>query len=258
MDEFLVQSANGVAQLVFYDRTPADRDQPIEGYWVRLVDLNLTAAGSVYAGYANSHPASLFAEMSRQWSGWTGELEWQSLEYELALRCTNDRRGHIRIAVQLGSAHAALGTLTGKCVWRSWLRVVSCNAWHRRRQRSSVALGRTVRPMARADPSVVERSPDRSTSADRRSPGTPNKRRPSVHPDGMVRRPCHDTALPILQTAPHHFFLSLTEGFLFCDASRRPSVGQCGSVRRPATTSWFSTCAVDWAASARMAAGKRG
>ena len=103
MDEFLVQSANGVAQLVFYDRTPADRDQPIEGYWVRLVDLNLTAAGSVYAGYANSHPASLFAEMSRQWSGWTGELEWQSLEYELALRCTNDRRGHIRIAVQLGS-----------------------------------------------------------------------------------------------------------------------------------------------------------
>lgn len=103
MEEFLIQSANGEARLLFFDREPLDRDQPLEGYWVRITDQNLSAVGGVYAGYANSHPASLFAEMAERWQGWPGELEWESLEHEFALRCAHDRLGHIRIGVRLGT-----------------------------------------------------------------------------------------------------------------------------------------------------------
>jgi hypothetical protein len=103
LEEFLIQSADGEGQLLFLDREPFDGNQPIEGYRVRVTDQNLSAAGQVYTGYANSHPASLFAEMAERWQGWPGDLEWESLEYEFALRCSHDRRGHIRIGVRLGS-----------------------------------------------------------------------------------------------------------------------------------------------------------
>jgi hypothetical protein len=76
LDEFLIQSAAGSGGLLFYDRSPVDRALPINGFWVRVTDHNLSAAGQVYAGYAPSHPAPLFADMARQWSRWRGELVW--------------------------------------------------------------------------------------------------------------------------------------------------------------------------------------
>jgi hypothetical protein len=103
LDEFLIPSANRSGGLLFYDRSPVDRAQPIEGFWVRVTDHNLSAAGQVYSGHAHSHPALLFADMARQWSGWRGELAWASLEGELALRCSHDRLGHIAIHVELRS-----------------------------------------------------------------------------------------------------------------------------------------------------------
>lgn len=103
MDEFLIQSADGEAQFLFFDRIPFERGRPIDTFSVRITDLNLSATAGVYAGYANSHPAPLFAEMARQWRGWPDELTWQSLEHELALHCTHDKLGHIRIGIQLGN-----------------------------------------------------------------------------------------------------------------------------------------------------------
>ncbi|RLT18034.1 MAG: hypothetical protein DWI28_05245 [Planctomycetota bacterium] len=41
--------------------------------------------------------------MARQWAGWSGELVWESLEGELAIRCSRDRVGHIFIRVELRS-----------------------------------------------------------------------------------------------------------------------------------------------------------
>ena len=99
MDEFLIPSAAGSGELLFYDRSPVDPVQPIERFWVRVTDLNLSAVGQVYAGYAPSHPAPLFADMARRWSGWPGELVWMSLDRELSLRCSHDRLGHISIPV---------------------------------------------------------------------------------------------------------------------------------------------------------------
>jgi len=101
LDEFLIRSAAGCGGLLFYDRWPIDRAQPIDGFWVKVTDHNLSAAGQVYAGYAPSHPAALFADMARQWSGWRGELVWESLEGELAIRCSHDRLCHIAIRVEL-------------------------------------------------------------------------------------------------------------------------------------------------------------
>jgi hypothetical protein len=103
VDEFLVLSADGTTRVLFFDRQPCDGDQPIEGYRVRVTALDLCASATVYAGYAHSHPAPLFAEMAARWQGWPGDLEWKSLEHELSLQCSHDRRGHIRIGVRLGS-----------------------------------------------------------------------------------------------------------------------------------------------------------
>jgi hypothetical protein len=105
IEEFLIPSATGCGGLSFYDRSPVDRTQPVEGFWVRVTDLHLSASVQVYAGYAPSHPAALFVDMARKWSGWPGELVWKSLEGELALRCSHDRLGHISIRIELQSGH---------------------------------------------------------------------------------------------------------------------------------------------------------
>jgi hypothetical protein len=54
-------------------------------------------------GYVPSSPALLFADMARQWAGWPGALVWESLEGELALRCSHDGLGHIAIRAELRS-----------------------------------------------------------------------------------------------------------------------------------------------------------
>jgi hypothetical protein len=101
LDEFLIPSAAGSSGMVFYQRSPVDPTEPIDGFWVKVMDHNLSACAHVYAGYTSSHPAPLFADMARQWSGWRGELVWESLEGELALRCSHDRLGHISIRIEL-------------------------------------------------------------------------------------------------------------------------------------------------------------
>ncbi len=103
MESFPIKSASGAGSLEFFDRFPADPRLPINGFWVRITDLNLSVAADVYGGYANDHPAPLFVEMAERWRGWSSELCWRSLEGELGLRCTQDRTGHVSIRVELHS-----------------------------------------------------------------------------------------------------------------------------------------------------------
>ncbi len=105
MDEFSIPSAAGSGGLLFYDRSPYDPTEPINSFWVRISDHDLSASGKVYAGYAPSHPAKLFADMALKWSGWPGEMAWLSLEEDLAIRCSHDRHGHISIRVKLLSGY---------------------------------------------------------------------------------------------------------------------------------------------------------
>src|SRR5205814_3852848 len=85
------------------DRSPTDRREAIERFWVQVTDHNLSAVGQVYAGYMPRYPTQLFVDMARQWSGWPGELVYESLEGEFTLRCSHDRFGHISIRVELRS-----------------------------------------------------------------------------------------------------------------------------------------------------------
>jgi hypothetical protein len=103
MDSFLIRSVAGEGALEFFERTPADPRLPIERFKVRLADHDLSAVGRVYAGHADTHPASLFARMAAHWRGWQGEFAWESLEGELGLHCAQDRTGHVSIRVALRS-----------------------------------------------------------------------------------------------------------------------------------------------------------
>lgn len=102
MDEFLIPSTTGSGGLAFSNREPADHTDPIAKFFVRVTERDLSAAAEVYDGFV-PHPGSLFTEMASQWSGWSGELVWESFENELILRCTHDRLGHVSIRVELRS-----------------------------------------------------------------------------------------------------------------------------------------------------------
>jgi hypothetical protein len=103
VEELWIPSSDGGGGLLFYDRVPFEREKTLDRYWVRIAGPDLTASREVYAGYAPSHPASLFADMARRWSGWEGDLTWESLEGEMTLGCSHDGLGHISIGVELRS-----------------------------------------------------------------------------------------------------------------------------------------------------------
>lgn len=102
MDHFRIPSASGTGCLEFFERTPADRSRPLERFKVRVTDLELSAVARVYVE-STAPLESLFDQMSDQWKGWDGVLSWESLEGDLTLRCSQDRAGHVAIAVELRS-----------------------------------------------------------------------------------------------------------------------------------------------------------
>jgi hypothetical protein len=103
VESFSIKSASGVGSIEFFDRFPTDPLLPIESFWVRITDLNLSVAAEVCGGYANEHPAPLFVEMSERWRGWPSEMHWRSPECEMGLTCTQDRNGHVSIQITLHS-----------------------------------------------------------------------------------------------------------------------------------------------------------
>jgi len=103
VESFSIKSASGAGSLEFFDRIPTFPHLPIERFWVRITDLNFSAAAEVYSGYADGHPAPLFVQMGECWRGWPGELHWVSLEGEMGLHCTQDRTGHVSIRDELHS-----------------------------------------------------------------------------------------------------------------------------------------------------------
>lgn len=103
MPSFSIKSSSGTGELEFFGRDPLDTELPLESFWVRLTDLNLSAANKVYGGYASDHPARLFVEMAALWRGWPDQLTWESLEGELKLSSTQDGTGHVSIRSELRS-----------------------------------------------------------------------------------------------------------------------------------------------------------
>src|SRR5260370_41728344 len=111
LDEFLIPSAAGDGGLLFFQRAPPDPSMPIDGFWVRVTDHNLSAEAQVYSGYAPSHPGPLFAAIARRWAGLSGALVWQSLEGELTIRCSRAHVGPrlLRLEIRSGQIPALCG-----------------------------------------------------------------------------------------------------------------------------------------------------
>lgn len=109
MHEFVIPRVDGSGGLTFFDRSPPDPETPLESFWVRLTDHNLSAAALIWGGYSGGSPVRLFDELARRWSALPDELCWQSLEGEIRIRCNNDRRGHIYIRVRLQSGFLPAG-----------------------------------------------------------------------------------------------------------------------------------------------------
>lgn len=61
---------------------------------VEIADPTIRAVSRLYA-YGCEALALLFDEMAHDWRGWSGTKEWASLERELSLSCTADRKGHV-------------------------------------------------------------------------------------------------------------------------------------------------------------------
>jgi Family of unknown function (DUF6228) len=105
VESFTIKSASDAASLEFFDREPADTNLPIEEFWVRITDVNLSIAAVVDGGYDHQHPGSFFMEMAQLWKGWPGELSWESLYGELALQATQDHSGHISLRIKMCRGH---------------------------------------------------------------------------------------------------------------------------------------------------------
>jgi hypothetical protein len=103
MESFVIRNTAGSGALEFFERTPVDPRLPIERFKVRLTGLDLSAVARVYSDAVCGHPAGMFAQMAAHWKGWQGEFAWESSEGELALRCAQDRTGHVAIGVVLRS-----------------------------------------------------------------------------------------------------------------------------------------------------------
>lgn len=101
MDEFVIRDACGLGAIEFLRRELVDPERGAERVTIRLTAPGLSAEGTAEMTW---FPDQLLAELARDWAGWEGERERQSLEYELVLGCTHDRsRGHVRIAAALGA-----------------------------------------------------------------------------------------------------------------------------------------------------------
>jgi hypothetical protein len=103
LDEFTIKSSVDDSRIEFSDRLPDSRASPIESFVVKVARCDLYAAAKVWTGYTGSQPAEWWCGLAENWRGWPGELQWESLEHELRLVATNDRRGHIAIRIQLRS-----------------------------------------------------------------------------------------------------------------------------------------------------------
>jgi hypothetical protein len=101
VDGFVIRDMSGLGSIEFLGRELIDPQRGVERVTIRLSAPGLSAEGAADMAW---FPDQLLAELARDWAGWDGVREWQSLEYELVLGCTHDRvRGHVRVVAALGA-----------------------------------------------------------------------------------------------------------------------------------------------------------
>ncbi|WP_155956136.1 DUF6228 family protein [Pseudomonas sp. RL] len=100
MNEVVIKSADTVAQLVLSN---------IEGdYFTVAYKRNDIFLSRRVWGYTDCDLlVDLFAYMAKEWKGWSGEIEWASIEQEFSITCTSDQKGHIVIKLKISQYEGA-------------------------------------------------------------------------------------------------------------------------------------------------------
>jgi hypothetical protein len=74
-----------------------------DSFRVSVVARDHSASRIVY-GYTDAFGVpALFAQAAQEWRGWDGRKVWQSIEGELQLALSHDRRGHVTLGIRLRS-----------------------------------------------------------------------------------------------------------------------------------------------------------
>ena len=74
-----------------------------EYFRVSVTARDHSASRHVYAYTDGAGIARLFAEAAREWRGWTGTKQWESLEGEFRIVLTIDRLGHVTVEARVQS-----------------------------------------------------------------------------------------------------------------------------------------------------------
>ena len=92
-----IRSSNSDAALEFFD---------VQGdaFRIAVIARDHSAVREI-SSYTDAYGiVRLFSEAARDWRGWQGRKVWESLEGELRLEMTSDRRGHVALGVRIRSS----------------------------------------------------------------------------------------------------------------------------------------------------------
>jgi len=102
MDEIVIPQTTGHVGLRIFRPERGSRGE-LDYFSVEVMSTSISATTRVYA-YRCDDLATLFDEMSRDWRGWQGSRDWESLEGELKLSCTADGKGHIVVSIRIAES----------------------------------------------------------------------------------------------------------------------------------------------------------
>ncbi len=91
-----LKSSNSDAAVTFSE---VDGDH----FRVSVVAPDHSVSRVVYAYTDAFGVADLFTQAAQEWKGWDGAKVWQSIEGELQLGLSHDRRGHVTLRVRICS-----------------------------------------------------------------------------------------------------------------------------------------------------------
>ena len=79
------------------------RFSEIDGDYFHVSIENPIFSGTVRAwGYTDAHGlVRLFDSLAKDWKGWNGNRDWETIEGEFKISCSHDGLGHIRMSVEI-------------------------------------------------------------------------------------------------------------------------------------------------------------
>ncbi|TWI46328.1 hypothetical protein IQ22_04479 [Pseudomonas duriflava] len=100
MNEVIIKSADTAAQLVLSNIE--------DDYFTAAYKSHDVFFFKRVWGYTDCNLlVDLFAYMAKEWKGWDGEINWASIEQELSITCTSDKKGHIAVKLMFSQYEGA-------------------------------------------------------------------------------------------------------------------------------------------------------